>query len=151
VALAARAGRADALQLFAARGFATELRDDDAFFAALSCGDRAGTLKFVAAEPRIAARIEASEPGVVAKLAGAGNVVALDLALDLGFPISADALGAAVWRERTEAVQLLLARGASASASEIALAERALVEVSEWTPHRSSHVLDALRASATEP
>jgi hypothetical protein len=112
VAVAARAGRADALELFRRRGLATELDGDDAFFAALSRGDRAGTLVFVAAEPRIAERLEASQPGIVATFADAGNTAAVELAFDLGFPLSADALAVAVWRERTETVRLLLARRA---------------------------------------
>ncbi len=149
--VAARCGRVDALELFGSRGFATELDGDDAFFAALSCGDRCGTLGFVTAEPRIAERLEASQPGIVATLAGAGNTAALELALDLGFPMSADALGVAVWRERTEAVRLLLDRGALVSASELSLAERALTEMSEWTPHHSPEIFDALEASASEP
>lgn len=151
VAVAARSGRADALELFGARGFPTELNGDDAFFAALSRGDRSGTLAFVTAEPRIAERLEASQPGIVATLAGAGNTAALGLALDLGFPMSADALAVAVWRQRTDAVRLLLARGALVSASELSLAERALTEMSEWTPHHSREILDVLQASARVP
>jgi hypothetical protein len=151
VAVAARSGRADALDLFGSRGFATELAGDDAFFAALSCGDRRGTLELVTNEPRIAERLEASQPGIVATLAGAGNTAALELALDLGFPMSADALAGAVWRERSEAVRVLLDRGALVSASEISLAERALTEMSEWTPHHSRDILDALQARTSEP
>lgn len=151
VAVAARRGRADVLELFGSRGFATELDGDDAFFAALSRGDRHGALAFVSAEPRIAERLEASQPGIVATLAGAGTTATLELALDLGFPMSADALAVAVWRERTEAVRLLIDRGAPVSATEIVLAERALTEMSEWTPHHSREILDALQASAREP
>jgi hypothetical protein len=151
VAVAARSGRADALELFRSRGFATELDGDDAFFAALSRGDRSGTLAFVTAEPRIAERLEASQPGIVATLAGAGNTAGLGLALDLGFPMAVDALAVAVWRERTEAVRLLLARGALVTSSELSLAERALTEMSEWTPHHSRDILDALQACAREP
>ena len=151
--MAARAGRADALELFRRRGFAIELDGDDAFFAALSRGDRARALAFVATEPGIVERLESSQPGVVATLAGAGNTAAADLALDLGFPLSADALSAAVWRERTETVRLLLERGAAVTASVLSLAERALAEMSEWTPHHSREILDALQddASAARP
>jgi hypothetical protein len=65
--------------------------------------------------------------------------------------MSADALAVAVWRERTEAVKLLLNRGALVSGSEISLAKRALTEMSEWTPHQSRDVLNALQARASEP
>ena len=150
VAVAARCGRADALELFGSRGFATELDGDDAFFAALAFGNKRGTLGSLTTEPQIVERLEASQPGIVATLAGAGNTGALELALDLGFPMSADALTVAGWRERTEVVRLLLDRGALVSASEISLAERALTEMSEWTPHHSRDILDALQASASE-
>ena len=150
VAVAARAGRADALELFRSRGFSVALQGDDAFFGALARSDRPGTLVFLAAEPRIVQRLETSQPGIVATLAGAGNTAAVALALDLGFPLCADALAVAVWRERTETVRLLLARGAPVSASELSLAERALTEMSEWTPHHSREILDALQRGASE-
>jgi hypothetical protein len=127
------------------------LDGDDAFFAALARGDRRGTLGFMTNEPRIAERLEASQPGIVATLASAGNTAAVELALDLGFPMSADALAGAVWRERVSAVRLLLDRGALVSTSEISLAERALTEMSEWTPHQSRDILDTLQARAREP
>jgi hypothetical protein len=105
----------------------------------------------VTAEPRIVERLEASQPGIVATLAGAGNAAALELALDLGFPISGDALAVAIWRERAATVRLLFDRGAHVFASDISLAERALTEMSEWTPHHSRDILDALQARAREP
>jgi len=151
VAVAARAGRADALELFAHRGFFVALEGDDAFFAALSGGDRPAALRFVDAELRIVERLNASEPALVTTLAGAGNTAAVALALELGFPLHTDALATAVWRERAETVRLLLARGAPVSTSELTLAERALTEMSEWTPHHSREILDALQAAATEP
>jgi ankyrin repeat protein len=147
VAIAARAGRADALELFATHGFATDLDGDDAFFAALSRGQATAARECVAAEPGIVRRLEAEQPGVVTTLAGAGNHAAVGLALDLGFPLPGDALPLAVWRERTEAVRLLLARGAAPSPDVLALAERALTEVSEWTPHRSDEILTLLRGA----
>jgi hypothetical protein len=149
-AAAARAGRADALELFRRRGFAIELDGDDAFFATLARGDRAGTLAFLATEPRIVERLESAHPGTVATFAGAGNTGAVALALDVGFPLSADALSLAVWRERTETVRLLLARGAPVSASVLSLAERALTEMSAWTPHHSRELIEALRGAVRE-
>jgi hypothetical protein len=137
--------------LFRRRGFAIDLEGDDAFFAALSQADRAGTLAFVAAEPAVVERLGSSQPELVATLAGAGNTGAVALALDLGFPLSADALSVAVWRERTETVRLLLARGAPVSASVLSLAERALTEMSEWTPHHSRTIIAALHGRANAP
>jgi Ankyrin repeats (3 copies) len=144
-AVAARAGRADVLELFRRRGRAVELSGDDAFFAALARGDGPGVNAFVAVEPAIVSRLEGSEPGTVATLAGAGNTPAVALALDVGFPLSADALEVAVWRGRTGTVRLLPARGAPVSDAVLALAERALTEMSDWTPHKSSEIIDALR------
>ncbi len=56
---------------------------------------------------------------------------------------------AAVWRGRTATVRLLLARGARVSADVLSLAERALTEVSEWTPHHSREIIDALALTAS--
>jgi hypothetical protein len=146
VAVAARAGRADALALFQRRGFDTALAGDDAFFAALARGDRAAATAFTAAEPGIVRRLDT---GTVAVLAGAGNADAAALALDLGFALPADALPRAVWRERIDAVRVLLARGAPVTAEVLALAERALVESSEFTPHRSRAILDLLTSRSS--
>jgi hypothetical protein len=44
-------------------------------------------------------------------------------------------------RERASTVRLLLARGAPVSASVLSLAERALTETSEWTPHLSREIV----------
>jgi hypothetical protein len=54
----------------------------------------------------------------------------------------------AVWRERGETVRLLLERGAPVTASVLSLAERALTEPSDFTPHQSSAILDTLRQVA---
>jgi ankyrin repeat protein len=148
VAIAARLGRADALELFERRGFTVELTGDDAFFAALSGGRETRTRALADAEPGLVARLEAEHPGTVARLAGAGNAKAVALALDLGFTLSREALEQAVWRERAETVRLLIARGAPVEASTLALAERALTERSEWTPHQSRDILGQLRAAA---
>ena len=146
VSIAARVGRDDALELFRQRGFTIRLGGDDAFFAALAFADRPAALTFLASEPRLVERLESDSPGTVATLAGAGNTAAVALALDLGFPLSADAIEVAVWRGRTECVRLLLTRGAEVSASLLALSERALTEISEWTPHPTAAILHLLRA-----
>ena len=150
VAVAARTGRADALGLFQRRGFAIDLDSDDAFFAALSRGDRARALASVDSEPGLVQRLESSQPQVVATLAGAGNTAAVALALDLGFPLSTNALSVAVWRERTDTVSLLLARGAPVTSEVLSLADRALTEMSEWTPHHSRAILGALQGAMDE-
>jgi Ankyrin repeats (many copies) len=145
-ALAARSGRADALELFRERGFEVRLDADSQFFALLATGDRAATSERVRGEPGLVDRLEAERPGVVTTMAAAGNTAAVGLALDLGFPLSDEALPVAVWRERTETVRLLLERGATVTEPVLAAAERALVEPSEWTPHDSPEILELLRA-----
>ncbi len=82
-AIAARMGRADALERFLRRGFAPALDGDDAFFDALA---RADASRARALMP------ERIDFDVVAILAGTGNAPALSLALDLGLPLSEDAL-----------------------------------------------------------
>jgi ankyrin repeat protein len=129
VAVAARVGRADALDAFARRGFATELHGDDAFFAALSRGERAA----VSVEPELVTRLAAAEPNLVTTLAGAGN--------------TDDSVLTAVWRERRGTVRLLLDRGAPVTASALELAERALTEMPEWTPHRSRAIVNTLQSA----
>jgi ankyrin repeat protein len=143
-AVAARAGRADALALFGD----VPLHGDDAFFAALARADEARVRELIAAEPGIVERLDGArrDPGVVAILAGAGNTAAVALALDLGFALGPEALERAVWRERADTVRLLLERGARVTPQVIALAERAQTEHSEFTPHGSRAVLDALRS-----
>jgi hypothetical protein len=127
-AIAARMGRVDALELFASA------LDDD-FFDALARADASR------ARALMPAKIDFD---LVAVLAGTGNAPALSLALDLGLPLSEDALPTAVWRERTDAVRVLLDRGARVTPDVRALAERAQTEVSEWTPHRSRDIIDLL-------
>ena len=143
-AVAARMGRADALDLFTREGSsALDLRGDDAFFAALARADRTG----LDAPTEVLERLISEYPETVATLAGAGNTPAVSLALDIGFPLSPDALAVAVWRERTDTVRLLLARGAPVTDHELSLAERALTEGSEWTPHHSREILEVLQGS----
>jgi hypothetical protein len=147
VAVAARVGRADALELFRQRAFSTGLDGDDGFYSALSRADRAEALAFTAAEPGLVDRLESSNPGTVARLAGAGNTASVTLALDLGFPLSDDALALAVWRERAATVRLLLARGAPVTEDTLALAERAQTEPSDFTPHDSPEIAQIIRAA----
>jgi hypothetical protein len=131
------------VELFRRRGYDVVLEGDDAFFACLAHGDRDGIAAF---EPDTVERLRGEEPALVTTLASAGNTAAVALALDLGFPLADSALPAAAWRDRAGTVRLLLDYGAPATEQVLLLAERAQTEVSEWTPHRSSEVLELLRA-----
>jgi hypothetical protein len=146
-AVAARMGRADALELFTRARPHLGLHGDDAFYAALARADQDQLQAITAAEPGMVRRLASERPETVATLAGAGNTPAVALALDLGFPRSPDALAVAVWRERTDTVRLLLARGAPVTPDVLSLAERALTQPSEWTPHHSPEILEVLHAS----
>ncbi len=86
---------------------------DDAFFAALARADRNEVRAFAAAEPGIVGRLASEQPETVATLAGAGNTPAVALALDLGFPLAADALsGSGLARAHRHGQAPARARGA---------------------------------------
>jgi ankyrin repeat protein len=162
-ALAARRGRGDLLELFAARGFRPALTGDDAFFAACATGDVAAAQASVAADPGLIARLEAEDGSSVAEFAGAGNLAGLQILLDIGFAITSrtgrggargdTALHAAIWRERTPIVKYLLARGTSLEEvnghgdTPLEMAVKALTAQSEWTPHDSTDIVSALLAA----
>lgn len=161
--IAAWRGRADLLDLFRARGFSYQLTADDAFLEACARADEARVRGMVAADPGIVARVSAADPTILAEFAGAGNTAGVRTLLDLGFDVNArtdeggahgdTALHVAVWRGRQDTVELLLDRGADLGAKNrngatpLALAERALTEQSDWTPHASTDLVDALRAA----
>jgi ankyrin repeat protein len=154
VALAARQGRGDVLDLLARRGQRVDLEGDLAFLAACAVGDaeRAGAL--LDEDGSLLDRLDADPPGLVETFAGAGNTSGVALLLDLGTPLSPTALHVAVWREREDTVRLLLERGApleqqnAVGQTPLDLARRALVEPSDFTPHASSAIVSLLLAAA---
>lgn len=152
-AVAARMGRGDALDLFERRGFSVALYPDDAFLATCARADEAAARGMAAADPALVPRVKAEDPGVVSRFAGAGNTAGLRLLLDLGFPLDPTALHGAVWRERLDTVKLLIDRGAPLEATNhggetpLSLAVRAQVEHSEFTPHGSTAIVEALLAA----
>ena len=156
---AAVTGRADILDLFSRRGFSFVLEGDPAFLAACAKGDAKSAGRMVADDRELVDRVKREHPDVVPNFAGAGNTKGVTILLDLGFDIEArvrghTALHLAVWRERLETVKLLLARGASVEAKNpggenaLAIAERAMTEHSEWTPHETSAVLREVAKAA---
>jgi len=158
---AAATGRSDALDLFRKRGFAFKLEDDFAFLEACATGQEMLAAKRVAEDPEVVTRLSSVDKPILASFAGAGNTEGVRILLDLGFDIESEAthpgsrgnsaLHLAVWRERLETVKLLISRGASLTArnpgglTPLMLAEQAQTEMSEWTPHESSAVLDEVR------
>jgi ankyrin repeat protein len=154
-ATAARMARADVLDLFEHRGFAVELRGDDAFLAACARVDEASARRVVAGDPSTVQRLQAQNSGLLVDFAGSGNTGAVRLMLDLGFDVGAQrrdppwmrgetALHVAAWRGRLEMVKLLIERGAPLEATDrsgatpLDVALRGLVEQSEWTPNEYS-------------
>lgn len=155
MAIAARMGRSDVLDLFERRGFAVELQGDDALLAACARGDGVTARRIVAQDPTVMQRLQAQNSGLLVDVAGSGNTAAVRLMLDLGFDVGAQrtkpawsagetALHAAAWRGHLAMVRLLIERGAPleathrSGATPLALALRALVEQSEWTPNEYS-------------
>jgi hypothetical protein len=153
VALAAGKGRGDVLELLARRGHSIELAGDLAFLAACALGHGERAHALAAADPSLIARLDAEPPGLVETFAGAGNAAGVTLLLDLGAPLGPTALHAAVWRERADAVRLLVRRGAplerrdASGQTPLAVARRALVEHSDFTPHASPAIVELLLAA----
>lgn len=151
VAIAARMGRGDVLELFERRNLSIELEGGDALLAACARADERAARAILAREPVLVASLEAEDRSFVADFAGAGNTAAVRLMLDLGFDVgsrtskggSSDdtALHLAIWRGRHETVKLLVERGAPLEAlneqrrTPLAHAVRA-VRCSEWLPKR---------------
>ena len=156
VAMAARRGRGDLLDLFERRGIGVYLAGEDAVLA--DCArDRApsGTL-----DP-------AGHGKILAEFAGNGNAAGICRLLELGVYAGAlfeegdgywevarnsTALHVAAWRARHQTVKLLIERGAPVNAvdakgrSPLALAVRACVD-SYWTNMRSPDSVEALLAA----
>ena len=159
VAVAARMGRGDVLDLFARRGISIDFEGEDALLAACARGDEAGARAIVQRSPGIVATIEREDPAIVADVAGSGNTAAVRLMLDLGFsPASRTrragapndtALHSAIWRSRHDTAKLLVERGAPLEATNdrgetpLSYAVRAPVQ-SEWPAQRSVETVAVL-------
>ena len=157
---AAASGRADVLDLFASRGFTHELQGDAAFLEACARGDVKKARELADEDPELIERVQSERPDTLANFAGAGNTEGVRLLLDLGFAIDSrshhpgsrgsSALHLAVWRERLPTVELLLDHGAPLESKDpagdtpLGLATRALTEMSEWTPHESTAIVQVL-------
>jgi len=154
-AIAARMARGDVLDLFERRGFKVALQGDDAFLAACARADEASARRIAADDPAVVQRLQVQNTGLLVDFAGSGNTAAVRLMLDLGFDIGArrtnppwsageTALHVAAWRGHLDIVKLLIERGAPleathcSGATPLAVALRALVEQSEWTPNEYS-------------
>jgi hypothetical protein len=157
VALAARRGRGDVLELFARRDIPLTLEGIERLLAACARNDAAEARSLIQREPQIRGELEAEGGSFLAGFAGNGNTQGVGLLLNFGVDVCAlyvegdgyfgvarnsTALHVAAWRARHQTVKLLLERGAPVNAldgegrSPLALAVRACVE-SYWRERRS--------------
>ena len=171
VAMAARRGRGDLLDLFERRGVPLDLRGVDRLIAACANGDEAAARAVAADDGTLVNEVVASGGTLLAQFAGTGNVAGIGCLLQLGVDINApyeqgdsyfgiapksSALHVAAWRAQHDVVQLLLERGALPDALDgrnrtpLALAVRACVD-SYWTWRRSPRSVEALLRAGASP
>jgi ankyrin repeat protein len=170
VAMAARRGRGDVLELIERRGIPIELEGVERLIAACARHDSAKMRAIAEHEPELARELVAQGGQLLAEFAGVGNTAGLGQLLDLGVEVNAvtedgdfyfdvaknsTALHSAAWRAWSSTVKLLIARGASANVLDgkgrtaLALAVRACVD-SYWKARRTPESVEALlKAGAT--
>ena len=165
IALAARMGRADVLELFGRRGFSAELEGGDGVLAACARGDASAATALASHDPGIVASLEAEDPGLLADVAGSGNTDAVRIMLDLGFNVASrtnragsrsdTALHVAIWRSRHAIAKLLIERGAPLEVTNkggetpLAHAVRGFMH-SEWTADRSLETISVLLTAGAQ-
>lgn len=169
VAMAARRGRGDVLELFERRGLPVELHGVERLLAACARNDAEGVRAIAAREPQLVGEVLVEGGKLLAEFAGVGNTDGVRHLLDLGVDAGArfqegdgywdvatdsTALHVAAWRARHATVKLLLERGAPVDVLDgkgrtpLALAVRACVD-SYWSDRRSPESVEALlRAGA---
>jgi ankyrin repeat protein len=170
VAMAARRGRGDVLELIERRGIPVELEGVERLIAACARHDSAKMRAIAEHEPELARELVAQGGQLLVEFAGVGNTAGLGQLLDLGVEVNAvtedgdfyfdvaknsTALHSAAWRAWSSTVKLLIARGASANVLDgkgrtaLALAVRACVD-SYWKARRTPESVEALlKAGAT--
>jgi ankyrin repeat protein len=162
--IAARRGRAGALDLFEKRGTPINLTGVDALSAACARDHKDKIRSLLAAQPQL--KVELIEQGGarLAEFSGVGNLAGVRNLLDLGVSVAAiyregdgyygiaresTALHVAAWRAWPEVVKELIARGAAVKATDgqgrtaLQLAVKACVD-SYWTDRRSPDSVRAL-------
>jgi ankyrin repeat protein len=171
IALAARRGRGDLLDLFERRGIAIELHGVEQLLAACARNDANGIRAILKRNPQAAREVLAGGGKVLAEFAGAGNTGGVRCLLDLGVDVGArfeegdgywevakhsTALHVAAWRARHSTVQLLIERGAQVDALDdmdrtaLALAVGACVD-SYWMERRSPESVEMLLRAGASP
>lgn len=170
VAMAARRGRGDVLDLLERRGVPIELQGVDQLIVACAKSDDATVRSVAESEAQLISEVLAEGGTLLARFAGNANTDGVRLLLDLGVDVAAlyedgdiyfdiakdsTALHVAAWRAWHGTVRFLIERGAPIDATDgkgrtpLALAVRACVD-SYWTHRRSPESVDALlRAGAS--
>jgi ankyrin repeat protein len=164
VALAARRGRGDVLELMERRGIPIELQGLERLLAACARNDAANVQAIREREPQVVRELVTQGGKLLAEFAGVGNTDGVRHLLDLGVDVNAltedgdpyfdvaknsTALHSAAWRAWPATVKLLIERGASVNALDgkgrtaLALAVRACVD-SYWKGRRTPESVEAL-------
>ena len=155
VAIAARMGRVDLLELFVRRGVSTELEGIDRFLAACARADGATARAILSHDPELVANLKPEDKSVFAEVAGSGNTEAVRLMLDLGFDIAHPGdwgntgLHLSIWRGAHDTSKLLIERGApieqtnDAGVTPLLHAVRAAIG-GDWDASRTTETVAAL-------
>lgn len=167
VAMAARRGRGDVLELFERRNIPIELHGVERLIAVCARNDAAGVRSIAGHEPQLVSGLLMEGGRLLAEFAGNGNAHGVQHLLDLGVHARAvfeegdgywnvapnsTALHVAAWRAAHAVVRLLIERGAAIDAADgegrtaLALAVKACVD-SYWSDRRSSESVRALLAA----
>ena len=166
VAMAARRGRGDVLDLFERRGIAIELQGVERLIAACARNDAPRVRAIAGREPQLVREALAEGGKLLAEFAGTWNTEGVRHLLDLGVPVTAlyegdgyfdiakdsMALHVAAWKGVPPTVTLLIERGAPIDAKDgkgrtpLALAVKACVD-SYWTHRRTPEAVRALLAA----
>src|SRR6266436_1742476 len=164
VAMAARRGRGDLLELMERRSIPIEFEGIEQLIAACARNDSAKVQAIAAEEPGLVRVLVVQGGKPLAEFAGAGNTDGVRQLLDLGVDVNAvtedgdlyfdvaknsTALHSAAWRARPATVKFLIERGAPVNALDgkgrtaLALAVRACVD-SYWKQRRTPETVEAL-------
>jgi ankyrin repeat protein len=120
--LATAAGRTDLAELLRRHGATASATSIDRFLSACRRADRADAQQQLDNDPGLLSRLADDERVAIIRAAEAGDTAAVTLMLDLGFPLGTRGddggtpLHAAAYSGSTDAVRLLLARGADIEA-----------------------------------
>jgi ankyrin repeat protein len=170
IAMAARRGRGDVLELMEQRGIPIELQGVERLIATCARNDSTKIRALTEQEPELVRELVAQGGKLLAEFAGVGNTDGVRQLLDLGVDVNAvteegdlyfdvtknsTALHVAAWRAWPSTVKLLIERGAAVNLQDekgrtpLVLAVRACVD-SYWKGRRTPESVEALlRAGAT--